>query len=239
MLEDMNSEEEMAYLQKMEEEALRQLEEEEARLKELKEKERAAKEKANIIIEEPDLSFESSPIGRPESNKHFLTKEGSNRKVSLPLVESGNDPMVDPQADSAANKGITEASYIAQTLQLIDKNLELKKVREEKATLEQEISNRKEEIDDMKDKILEFQESQRTFQLACKTFVEKVKRDTERALHESQDKTSSILKLARDLDELNLKLIYVANDSDLKTLGSSKFADYHSSETVSELSSID
>jgi kinesin family protein 5 len=236
MMEGMNSEEELAYLLKMEEEALKKLEEEENRLKEQKEKEKAARDRANLIIPELDADYEDSPQPKPGVVKHFISKHGSNKDIEVPADDSeeNNNKIIGAEAENT--KGPTEAAYIAQTLQLIDKNLELKKTREEKEMIEDEVRHKKEEIEDLKERLSESQEIQRTFQLACRSFVEKIKRGTERALEESQNKTNLTLKLARDLDEVKLKLLFIANDSDLKHLLGKGLAETQNYESVAELS---
>jgi hypothetical protein len=238
MLEDMNSEEEMAYLQKMEEEAIKKLEEEEVRIKEMKEKEKAAKQKGNLIIEELDPSYEDSPNPKPGTIKHFISKTGSDKLIPVSAEESKDVNENETKTEPENTKGPSEAAYIAQTLQLIDKNLEVKKIKEEKDHLEEELRIKKEDIEDLREKFYESQEVQKTFQLACKAFVEKMKQRVERALLQSQEKAGMVLKLARDLDQLNLKLIFISNDSDLKHVMSKSGLEPASTDAVAELSRL-
>lgn len=236
MLEGMNSEEELAYLQKMEEEAMRKLEEEDNRLKDQKEKEKEARLRSNLIIPELDPSYEDSPQSKPGTIQHFISKQGSHKDIEVPEENLKSDENDLNKGQNVHEKGPSEAAYIAQTLQLIDKNLELKKVREEKEMIEDELRLKKEEIDDLKEKLFDSQEVQRSFQLACRSFVEKVKRSTDRALEEASEKASKTLKLARELDEVKLKLIFIANDSDLKNLIGNTASDIRNSDSVIDLS---
>lgn len=234
MLEGMNSEEELAYLQKMEEEAMQKLEEEEIKIKTKKEQEKKVAQNSNHVILEIESDYEGTPD--PVRSKKGLFPS-SRPSIDRPMMltphrsEDGGEKKEDP-------KGHSETAYIAQTLQLVDKNLELKKLKEDKAAIEEELEFKKQELEELRDKMFESNETLKDFQATCRIFAQQMKISTEGAMLDYQEKTNRLLKLGRELDELNLKLIYISNDNDLKCLSSKTNLELGANEGLSELSKL-
>lgn len=234
MIDDMNSEEEMAYLQKMEEEAMKKLEEEETRIKAQREDAKSKANKSNHLIQEIDSDYEGTPDPSRNSHRLFPSSGGSQEKLPKNTSQKSQEEI----EKKAEPKGSSEAAYIAQTLQLVDKNLELKKLKDEKQALEEELEIKRLDSEEMRDKLFENSQALKDFQLSCRAFAQQMKICTEAAMLEYQEKASRFLQLRRELDDLNLKLIYVANDTDLQDLTSRESSDTGSAEGLSELSKL-
>lgn len=194
ILETMNSEEELEYLQKLEEEAMKKLQEEEDRLK---------KKKQESVLRETAVNISPSKI---QLNLTFKEDLVDRRVIELL-----------PAFDVQTNKN-QSASFISHAFKIIDKNMEIKKLEDENEGLRQEVKCRKEEAEGLNDRYLDTLEALKYIQGSCKSFVNQVQLGLENLLISNNDRNLRLGRVGREIDELNLKLTYISNDSDLKIL---------------------
>jgi hypothetical protein len=194
ILETMNSEEELEYLERLEEEALKKLQEEEDRLK---------KKKQESVLKETVVTVSPSKIHLNLTFKEDL--------VDKRVIE------VLPAFDVQTNKNHS-ASFISHAFKIIDKNMEIKKLEDENEALRQEVKCRKEEAEGLNDRYLDSMEALKYIQGNCKSFVNQIQLGLENLLISNNDRNLRLGRVGREIDELNLKLTFISNDSDLKIL---------------------